>query len=62
MSSETWQEIFGLLALVPWIGFLVAVVLFKVLELLHDARATRVSERLRPRSERPPERRPSTSP
>ena len=51
MSSETWQEIFGLLALLPWIGFVVAVVLFRVLEVRDDARATRAGERARmPRS------------
>jgi uncharacterized membrane protein YciS (DUF1049 family) len=63
MSSETWQEISGLLALLPWIGFVVAVVLFKVLELREDARAARADERaLSPRSVQRGERRPSTNP
>jgi hypothetical protein len=63
VSSETWQEIFGLLALLPWIGFVVAVVLFKVLELRDDGRAARAGERApSPRSEQRGERRPSTSP
>ena len=63
MSSETWQEIWGLLALLPWIGFVVAVVLFKVLELREDARAARADERaLSPRSEQRGEPRPSTNP
>jgi hypothetical protein len=49
MSSETWQEIFGLLALLPWIGFVVAVVLFEVLGLRDDVRAARrARERARP--------------
>lgn len=63
MSSETWQEIFGLLALLPWIGFVVAVVLFKLLEVRDDARAARAGERARtPRSGKRVERRPSTNP
>ena len=63
MSSETWQEIFGLLALLPWIGFVVAVVLFKVLEVRDDARTPRAGERARsPRSKKRPERRTSTNP
>ena len=47
MSSETWQEILGLLALLPWIGFVVAVVLFTVLGVRDDARAARAGERAR---------------
>jgi hypothetical protein len=63
MSSATWQGIFELLAVLPWIGFVVAVVLFKVLELRDDARAARIAERARsPRSGKRPERRPSTNP
>ena len=63
MSSETWQEIWGLLALLPWIAFVVAIVLFKVLELRDDARTVRTDERaLSPRSETTVERRPSTNP
>jgi hypothetical protein len=63
MSSETWQEIWGLLALSLWIGIFVAIVCFKVLELRDDARAARRDERaLSPRSEKPVERKPSTSP
>ena len=63
MSSETWQGIFGLLALSPWIAFVVAVVWFKVLELRDGARAARAEERARPhRSERRLERSPSTNP
>jgi hypothetical protein len=63
MSSETWQEIWGLLALSLWIGFFVAIVCFKVLELRDDARAARTDERaLSRRSETRVERRPSTNP
>ena len=63
MSSETWQEIFGLLTLLPWIGFVVAVVLFKVLEVRDDARAAQASERARmPRSGKRVEHGPSTNP
>ena len=52
MSSETWQEILGLLAVLPWIGFAVAVALFKLLELRDHARAARAAERGRsPRPE-----------
>lgn len=37
MSSETWQEIFRVLALMPWVAFFVAVLWFKVLEVRDDA-------------------------
>jgi hypothetical protein len=63
MSSETWQEIWGLLALLPWIGFVVAIVWCEVLELRDDPRAARTEERaLSPRSEQRVERRSSTHP
>ena len=63
MSSETWQEIWGLLALLPWIGFAVAIVWFRVLELREDTRAEQSAERaLSSRSEQRVERRPRTNP
>jgi hypothetical protein len=63
MSSETWQEITQLLALLPWIAFFVAVVWCKVLEVRDDARTAQAEERARPlRSEKRVERRPSTNP
>jgi hypothetical protein len=63
MSSETWQEIWGLLALLPWVAFIVAIVWFQLLQLRADARAARTDERARPpRSEKRVERRPSTNP
>jgi phosphate/sulfate permease len=62
MSSETWQEIMGLLALSPWIAFVVAIAWFWVLELRDNARAAQAGERARPsRSEKRVERRPSTN-
>jgi hypothetical protein len=63
MSSETWQEIAGLLALLPWIAFVVAIVWCEVLELLDNARTAQADERARlPRSDKRPERTPRTSP
>ena len=63
MSSETWQEIAGMVVLLPWIGFVVAVVWCKLLELRDNARTAQADERARtPRSGKRAERKPSTSP
>ena len=48
MSSETWQEILRVLALLPWIAFFVAILWFKVLEVRDDAAERGQSERVRP--------------
>jgi hypothetical protein len=62
MSSETWQYIEELLALSPWVAFIVAIAWFWVLELRDNARASRAYERARPRqSDKRLERRPSTN-
>jgi hypothetical protein len=61
MSSETWQEIWALLALVPWIAFVVAIVWFELLELRRNSRAARTDARVhRHRSEERAGRSPST--
>ncbi len=63
LSSETWQKIVELLALSPWIAFVVAIIWCKVLELRDNARAVCAPERARPpRSEERVERGPSTNP
>jgi hypothetical protein len=49
MSSETWQYIEELLALSPWVAFIVAIAWFWVLGLRNDARGSRAYERARPR-------------
>jgi hypothetical protein len=62
MSSETRQEIWLLLTLLPWIAFLVAIVWFELVELRNNSRAARTDERARaPRSEQRGERTPSTN-
>ncbi len=62
MSSETWQEIAGLVALLPWIAFVVAIIWCKVLELRDKAGTAQADERARPpRSGKRVERRPSTT-
>ena len=45
MSSETWNEIWALVALLPWIGFPVTVLLFRLLELRDDGRSVRSDDR-----------------
>lgn len=63
MSSETWQEIWGLLGLSVWIAFVVAIVWFELLDLRERARVGRTGEQPRvPRSEKRVERRPTTNP
>lgn len=53
MSSETRQLVEELLALLPWVAFVVAVAWFWVLELRDNVRASRADERARPaRSDR----------
>ena len=62
MSSETWQYIEELLALSPWVAFIVAIAWFWVLELRDNARVSRAYERARPRqSDKRIGRRPSTN-
>jgi len=63
MSSETWQEIWGSLALLPWIAFVVAIVWFELLDLRERARVGRTGEQSpAPRSEKRVGRRPTTNP
>jgi hypothetical protein len=45
MSSETWQYIEELLALSPWVAFLVLVACYRVAELRDNVRAVRPLER-----------------
>jgi hypothetical protein len=62
VSDETWQEITVLLALSPWLAFVVAVVWCWVLGLRDDARASSAAEpREGPRSDARIERRASTN-
>jgi hypothetical protein len=60
MSSETWQEILRVLALLPWVAFFVAIVWFKVLDVRDDA-AERGQANAFARSEKRIERRRSAS-
>ena len=48
MSSETRQSVEGLVALSPWVAFIVVAAWFWVLEVRDNARTSRVQERVRP--------------
>jgi hypothetical protein len=58
MSSETQQYIAEVLALSPWIAFVVVIAWFWLLELRDNARASRAQERARPRESERIERSP----
>ena len=49
MSSDTRQYLEELVALSPWVAFIVAVAWSSVLELRDNARTSRAYERARPR-------------
>ena len=55
MSSETWREITQVLALLPWLAIIVAIVWCWLIGLRDDARASRADEQARP-SGSPPRR------
>jgi hypothetical protein len=61
MSSETRQFVEELLALLPWIAFVVAVAWFWVLELRDNIRASHAYKRARRAPDRRIERGPSTN-
>ena len=48
MSSETRQYVEELVALSPWVAFIVAVAWFWALEVRDNARTSRAHERVRP--------------
>lgn len=62
MSSETGQEIAGLLALVPRIAFVLAILWCQVLEFREGMRTAYAAEQGRPLGSEKRARRPSTNP
>lgn len=63
MSSETRQHVEELVVLAPWVGFIIAVAWFWLLEVRDAARASREHDGVRPgRSDRRIERGPNTMP
>ena len=62
MSSETRQYVEELLALSPWVAFIIAIAWFWVLEVRDNARASSAYDRERPgRSDGRIERGPNTN-